>query len=241
MTVQVPGNISTWEAVATLQIVQALKAKATCSFAVGIGIEAAAVACLGSVEEEQSGKLVCLNYETALRGVDRYEGYYGDLLAQVNGLQLTLAPPKLPCEVTGDGPIVLCPESIRSDMSLPQPAWKAMADLLRLYGYGVCLMGDYGYRLDGCKFSELDIVSNLPVKEKIQVLAESRLIVGVPNAWMWLGTAWDKKMMVLYPDGVPMHRWFPYSTDNQRWITFAQYNFQLPLLLSAARKWLREL
>lgn len=131
--------------------------------------------------------------------------------------------------------IVVCPYTFQRDLELPVPAWHAIITMLRMFGEPVYLLSGPGQRFDSAKFAENQIISEENIMEKLAILATARLIVGVPNEWLWLATAWRKPMVYFYPDTLPPRRWFWQPDDIYGRCVFTPEQVQVPLILAGLR------
>lgn len=174
----------------------------------------------------------------AYRRVDTGNTPYAAVLAQQTGIPEELGPAVFPgIKASTDGPIVLCPHPPKTDMELPAQAWRTILRHLRSYGLPIRFLGDRGQRLDTCAVTESEIASEYSIQDKLALLASASLVVGVPCAWTWLATAWDKKMVVYYPLNLPLERWFHFDspTDSYRVITYEDHALKIPMLLLGLR------
>lgn len=225
---------ASWEAMAAIQVIQALRMK------VDVVCEAPSVlrpllACAGI---PIGGALAPeFPFAAAYREVDRSEKPYAEVLADVSGYPLLdLSVPKFAETMKAQESIVLCPTSIRSELGIPSVVWRSVAKMLRTYGYPVILIGDDGERMDDAMFTEYENLSSNPIEEKLAALASAVLVVGIPNAWTWASTAWAKKLVYLYPDGMPSRRWFSFSHENFGRILFDRHQLAIPIVLAGVRK-----
>ena len=62
------------------------------------------------------------------------------------------------------------------------------------------------------------------------------MIVGVPNAWLWMATAWEKKLIYLYPDMMATVRWFHYSSLNYGRLIYPARGIQVSAVLAGLRQ-----
>jgi ADP-heptose:LPS heptosyltransferase len=169
-------------------------------------------------------------------------GYYGVTLAAASGIGgVNLRPVEFTnIKASEGGGVIVCPFPLHSTLQLPITIWQPVIRHLRSYGMRVRIMGEAGDRMDACSFTEAETLSNLSVRKKLEAIASADLVVGVPCAWMWTTTSWDKKMLVFYPDGIPMERWFPKvehsAGSNQRWMLYQAWNLQVPIMLSGMKQ-----
>lgn len=167
---------------------------------------------------------------------------YQDVLATVSGLESKpIKPPRLPnagIEPSTTGGIVICLFEAYEAFKLPWTVKKAIIKHCTTYGVPVYLLGRPGQRADYSPFTEGSILSDRPLQEKLEALASARLVLGVPNEWTWLATAWDKKVIVLHPDDMPHERWFGFDvaprTLARLLVTWSQ--LQIPVILAGLRR-----
>jgi hypothetical protein len=139
-------------------------------------------------------------------------------------------------EPSGDSRgIVLCPYTFRPELQLPIPTWQAVVRMLRTFDQPVYVLGNSGQRFDDGMFTENDILSEASVLEKLALLESSALIVGVPNEWLWMATAWEKKTIYFYPDSIPARRWFWHKSDNCGRCEFTPGKIETALILTGLR------
>ena len=131
---------------------------------------------------------------------------------------------------------MVCPFALKGDMDLPLPVWSAIIRHLLSYDIPVKLLASENRRMESCAFYEEDILSGLPLVAQLTELASARLIVGVPNEWMWAATAWQKKLIVLYPDTQPPKRWFWYAHDNFARLLYQMHQLAPPVMLAGLRQ-----
>lgn len=195
---------------------------------------------------------VQLAYGDAMRKIDKEENrsYHELLLAcslpllsndlhSINIDKSALAFPQI--KPTGEKCIVMCPFGLRRELDLPVRVWRHIALFLRSYNLRLYLMGSRGERMDQAVFTESEILSEETMQDKLAILALSSLVVGVPNGWTWLATAWTRNMVILYPDGMPPRRWFPYIHDRYGRILFEAHNLQVPIVLAGLRKLIKDM
>ena len=229
-----------WEIVAAVQVLQASGANEI-DIASGLALGCDLFIHAGFGWKAAQADIV-LRLNEAKRETESTRRLYQQTLALVSGLPpaLKIKPPhfpNLPLTVGISGGIVLCPFEIDSVMQLPHNGWRAIVRFLRSTGLPVYLMGDVGRRMDGCNFTEGEVLCNLPLRERMQALASANLVIGVPNAWTWMASSWDKKIVVFYPDGLPAERWFGfYESRNLGRVIFNRHHVQIPLLLAGLRR-----
>lgn len=227
-------EIKSWEAYASVQVVQAYQ---------GLGISPSCIPvdwlkCAGMLYNSVDAPLV---YGDALRAVEDGKVYYGVALATASGLAgINMMPVKFPSiEEANGGGIVVCPYPLSKQFHLPESVWVPVVEHLRSYGHRVSLMGEKNDRMDFCSFTEAENLSDLPLEAKLRAIAHADLVIGVPNAWTWASTSWEKKVLMFYPNGLPQKKWFPLIDDSltsrQRWIIYEPHNLQVPIVLGALR------
>lgn len=246
MILTLPLNAETWETIATIQLAQSLnnitQEKAFTVNCLGANTDHRALTELAGVRSTVPGVAYELKLDEAYRAAEQGTGWYGDVLArssQCHNLFLQqLIFPGIEAHQNGD--VVLCPFAMRREFHLPANIWTALVRLLRSYGHRVVLLGEQGERKDQCMFFESDMYCDAPVKDKLEMLAGAKMIVGVPNAWTWASTAWKKKLVMLHPDDIPRRKWFPLIDEGndswQRWLLYQSYNLQVPLFLVGVRR-----
>lgn len=133
--------------------------------------------------------------------------------------------------------IILCPFSAIPFMQpIPVAVWKSIAMFLRTFGVPVRLMGDPGERVEGLNFTEGNILSDLPLEEKLGILATAKMVVGMPNAWTWLASTFHRPICVYYPDTEPMLRWFGfYNSPLHGRVSYSPTMVQIPVMLMGLR------
>jgi hypothetical protein len=161
-----------------------------------------------------------------------------DLVCATNGDRAVIGPPRLIVPKGNTGGIVLCPFAPKPVLAFPDDAWRHVAKLLRTFDRNVSLLGDFGQRMDDSLFSESDIASDASNTEKIALLRNASLVIGVPNAWTWIAAGMRKPAVLVYAADVPQFRWYPESFEHNRLRRIHTSNKQLsvPLLLAGLRK-----
>jgi hypothetical protein len=250
---RVPPNIQTWEAVATIQIVQQLpdyRVILTKDLPEEDIVKLFELAGVGyRIPEEDfdraAGDRDCtLNLVKAYAATEKANCYYGQVLAQVNGLQVgPLAPPKFPFVIPGEKKgIVLCPFGLRQEFDIAVPIWKEVVRQLESYDQQVYLLGDRGQRMDEIAFTEPEILSDLPLIDKLQILSSAKVVIGVANAWTWLSSAWSIKRLLLHPEKIRNDRWYPaLNNDETKFLLTDPEVMNVPIVLVGIRKLMREL
>ena len=246
--ITVPSDLSSWEAVATAALAQAIGAtQVDASLGANRGCGVIDLLAAAGLRYSQTNlRVSTFNYDAAFRLVDQDPRAYVSTLALASGilytskLQLALAePPKLGHFPGRQKGIVLAPYGIRQELDLPRQVWFAVETLLRSYGVPVYLVGDPGQRMDNAAFAEHEILSDLGMQSKIDYIAEAALVVGVPNAWTWMAASFDRKLAYLYPETLPPRRWFHYQSNNFGRILFHPNKIQLPVALAGLRELIR--
>lgn len=245
MTLDILEGITTWEAVATVQVAQAVQG---CDkYSVFKSSEATdLLECSGLRRTEGEYTIhtgdFALDYAKAYRQLSLEENDvpYADVLASVSGLKpcTTQAPKFAISDIEAAGSersIVIAPFALNKALDIPLPIWVSLVSHLRSYRLPVKLIGDRGQWLDPAGFAENDILSELPAKEKLRCLANASLVVGVPNAWTWAATAFRPAMVIFYPQGVPQHRWFGFQAERYGRIAFDPTTIQAPIMMSGLR------
>lgn len=218
-----------WEAVATITLAQSLNAELVHQQKGEIG-NILDLTSAGEPEKE-------LLYSEAYRQVERTKDYYGQVLARVSGVEYRSHRLVLPgFETREEAKIVLCPFGLNSGLDLPIGLWSYIARYLKSYGLTVYQMGDYGTRMEGLLFPENYIYSNRPLRDKLALLASAKVIVGVPNAWTMLSTAWDKKMVIYQPEDIPERRWAPWVHGGVHYFMYGRQQLHPILFLAASKK-----
>ena len=242
MTIDLPGDMELWETVAAIQVMQSIgctSAQADLADSDSARLLDLAGICgtggLGSVP-------VPLQTAEAYRAVNASTESYQDVLARRSGLDCRrMKAPQFPNAGIGhslSGGIVICPFEINDAFKFPWQIWRAVVRHARTYGLPVTLLGRPGQRMDYATFTEGSILSELSMIDKMKALADSRLVLGIPNEWTWMAPAWKKKVLVFYPDDLPVDRWFgfdvaPYTLGR---VMYTRSQLQIPVLLAGARR-----
>jgi len=243
MTIGIPSDAELWEIVAAIQLCQSM------------GITEYAARYNGSQDalgmfdlaglmgmSDEDGLAVPLETAKAYRAVNSSSEPYPAVLGRTSGLTPgIIRPPKFPnakIEPSLSGGIVVCPFEINDAFRLPWQVWKELIRHARTYGLSVALLGRPGQRTDYATFTEGQILSSLPIEEKMAALASARLVIGVPNEWTWIASAWDKKIAIMQPDDIPNERWFgfptaPYTLGR---VLFTRSQLGVPVLLAGLRR-----
>src|SRR5215471_12228051 len=108
--------------------------------------------------------------------------------------------------------IVLAYGAVHGDFVLPVPVWRAILRMARTYASKIYLVGT-GERPDVALMESECLVDERLAAEKWNIVSEAALVIGPPNDWTWLATAWRKPIVVLYADSQPMRKWFPFGHD----------------------------
>jgi len=235
-------DVELWEVVAAIQVLQSQGVTAVvsaCSLmsprAVAL-LEAAGLHLYGPGNEPQ------LDTMKAYREIGTAKESYPAVLARVSSLSAEpIKAPQFPAtDITPstDGGIIVCPHEVVDAFKLPWTVWRAIVRHLRSYGSQVRFIGRPGERMDYATFTEGQNLSNLPVQDQMQALASAKLIVGVPNEFTWLATAWEKKILVMHPDDMPVERWFGFDVAPQTLgrLLYTGSQLQVPVILAGLRK-----
>lgn len=232
MSWYIPARTTTWESVATLQL-----ANSTGTKVISDDPEIAALIQLSGLQAIPPAAGAAPLYFEAYRAIDEetVDSSYHQVLARVSGQKCV--PSLLQIDVASEdkGHIVICPYGPKKELAIPLSVWRAVVRHLRSYGRRVYLMADKGERMDGIAFTEAEILSERSMKEKLEVLATATLTVGVPGAWMWLATSWQKQLIVLYPEGIPPRKWFPFVHENFGRLLYPADRLQIPVFLAGLR------
>ncbi len=221
---------ASWEIVAAMQVIQA-QGQSIPNDGIYDSLYAAcgANACIHS-------DAVDLSFAPALRAMGTRVDPYWRILAETTGKDTPDTPLTLDIVTSDEQKILLCPYGPDQSLNLNMNVWKYITKSLRSYGLPVMMIGDEGQRMDSSAFLENDTLSSLPFAEKIQHIASATLVVGVPNAWIWLAAAMGKKTIVFYPDVQPPKRWL-WQTGEHILCLMHQYNkVQIPVLLTGLRR-----
>jgi hypothetical protein len=231
MILTIPVCGTTWEAAATIVLAQALGAEL-------YHLESGDIGGILDTSALAPGKQTII-YDRAYREVEQGKEYYGAVLARTNGLRYEQHRLSLPMPSREGEEIIVCPFGLKKELNLPIVIWSHVFRHIRSYGYAVSMLGDYGQRLNGMLLPENNVLSNLSVKAKLERLAGAKAIIGVPNAWTMLSTAWDKKMVLYQPDDVPERRWTSYIHGGMFYFMYSAQALQVPVFLAATKNLLR--
>jgi hypothetical protein len=249
MTFGINEKIELWEAIAAvclLQQTQAIIPAIECESWVAEVMQSAGM-WPREFFEDKDRKM--LNFSGAYRAVDNSKLSYIDILAAENGLRFprpSVLGPRFQSHggavMRGKpGSIVLAPCGLKGDLDIPVQVWQSVARFLRSYGRNVLYMGLPGQRLDRGAFFESEIITSRSWGEKLAVIEEADLIVGVPNAWTWAATGWNKNIVVLYPDHIPPLRWFWFDSPKFSKIIYIVHQIQTPVILSGIRQMIEKM
>lgn len=258
LKLEIQSKIELWEAVAALQIIQALERQGPVELIQTTNFRAQQLFSLADMKignDRDSAK--GLLFEAARNKVEGGDEAYLRVLARENGfddlfsmvtlaraidaLALTITEPtvveapKLLRYQPSEKVIVLCPFALKKELDLPSYVWKNITRLLRTYKYPLLLIGEPGKRL-AAGFTESEILSDQALDTQIKALASAVLVVGVPNGFTWLATAWQKKIALLYPEEIPPKRWFWYCNDNYGRIFYQTEHVKVPIMLAGLRR-----
>ena len=243
--VVIPGVVEPWEAVASLAVLQSQKEGslvATTSEAYRWLAERAGF--LPQQPETVAVPDMTFEYNEAYRAVDRakeQESYF-DILARANGLTLPGLGVKFTLTgipVTEDY-IVIAPHEFKREHALTDAVWIACIRYLKKLtrcSQSILLLGDRGKRLDAAHLTEAELVTDLPFKEQVELVARAKLVIGVPNALTWLAAmAWHKTMVVLVPEATPVCRYWPFYEKQFGVGVYDPKNLQTPIVLASLRR-----
>lgn len=238
MNIGIPSDAEMWEVVAAIQVCQ--------SRGIATLIESEAT---GDTDElYQLAGLLCakprnridLDFSKAYRAITSAKEPYPAVLARVSGLDpKKIGPPRFSGFTPSmDGGIIVCSHEVTGEFKLPWQVWKAIVRHLRSYGQTVRFLGLQGERMDYATFTEGQILSNLSLQERMQALASASLVVGIPNEWTWMATAWSKKILVMHPDDMPAERWFGFDVAPRTLgrLLYTHSQLQVPVILAGLRK-----
>ena len=156
-----------------------------------------------------------LEYAEVLRTVEQSRCSYLEIFS-CSKAKIVLPPvfPGAQAIKSTFGSIVVCPFAPLRDHQLPVGIWRTIVTYLRTFGRGVVLAGPIDKRLEGCAFSEGEILSTFEdPRVTLAAVATAALVVGVPGEWMWAAAGLQKQLITLYSDAVPEDRWFPYRAS----------------------------
>lgn len=245
MILGVPSNIQTWEAIALISIVRGMRDK----------VPGVAVSLAGSLSDDVKTLFVLAGvgvYGTVEKEIDLASAYiaaqtadsfYGSVLARLNGLEAQVAVPKFPFVACHSGKtgIVLAPFGLRPEFDLPSAIWKGVHRHLEGYGEPVYVVGDAEQRLAVLPTSEQEILSDVPMTDRLYAVANARLIVGVANAYTWASAAFSTPRLLFQPETVRNDRWYPpMDNDNTKWLLWDKSRLSLAVVLTGIRQMMRE-
>ena len=246
MNITIPGNTTSWELVAGIQLFQQIKDSDFISVAV-VPTSTTDIDDLlyYSGIERSSGSLYTqpLQFAEAYRQVDDTDLSYVDVLARVSGMAM-LKPeaPRFPLVTPhSNGGIVIAPFGLKRELDLSTSVWGPITQHLRSYKHTVYQIGERNQRQSFSGFTEAEVLCNRSVKDKLEALASAKLVVGIPNAWTWIAAGFGVKIVLLYPDHLPPKRWFPFSSDNFGRIAFQAHQVQTPVMLAGLRQLIKEM
>lgn len=228
------SNITLWEAVAALQLAQSTGIISQAYLTTDLTIDELCKACGGGGVKSFTSEKHKFGFDAAYRRVDTYDGSYLEALAEGEPMQET-KPLVVAAQPTKEACIVVCPWPIKKEFELHRAIWTSVTKFLRTYSLPVYLLGEETERQDTSMYYENEILSKCSVKEKLEYLASAQLVVGVPNAWVWLAASMQTKLILLYPEAWPARRWFWQDNDNVRRVIYDSRNVQTPVVLAALR------
>jgi ADP-heptose:LPS heptosyltransferase len=237
VNIGIPSDAEMWEVVAAIQVCQSQGILTIENDAIGDAAELYQMAGLLSAKPRNR---IDLDFSKAYRAIATVKETYQAMLARASGLESK--PISVP-QFSGftpsmNGGIIVCSHEVTGEFKLPWQVWRAIVRHLRSYGQTVRFLGRPGERMDYATFTEGQILSNLSLQERMQVLASAGLVVGVPNEWTWISTAWKKKVLVMQPDDVPQERWFGFDVAPQTLgrLLYTRSQLQVPVILAGLRK-----
>lgn len=183
-----------------------------------------------------------VEFDAAYREIDKAKESYPAVLARVSSISLLrrILSPIFRTSPTQERVtiIVVSPFECREEFKLPWQVWKAIIKHLQSYGVKVVLMGRAGQRAEYAMLTEGAVVSSLSMHEKMDLLASAVMVFGVPNEWTWMATAWKRKVAILYPDDLPLERWFGFDTapDTLGRVLYTRSQLQIPVILAGVRR-----
>lgn len=140
--------------------------------------------------------------------------------------------------------IIVCPFPSHGDLFLPAQVWNYIIRLLRSYGLPVYFMGDRDTRMDSGIFTEGEVLSNLPVEQKLAILKDAALVVGTPNAWTHIALGFNTNLIVTYHVAIPDERWFPAVPKEQHTygrILYSPYSLDIAGFIATMRLVIKEM
>jgi hypothetical protein len=251
MNITIPGNTSMWELVAGIQLLQQIQEIDNVMVGTGSGnnnydtIDMLGCACLNTCPQKVATNPVAswLSFSEAYRKVDDTEEPYVNVLAEESGLaMLKPVAPRFPLvTLHSNGGIVLAPFGLKRELDISQSIWGPITQHLRSYKHTVYQIGDRGQRQNFSAFTESEVLSNRPIKERLEAIASAKLVVGVPNAWTWIAAGFGVKTIILYPDHLPPKRWYPFASDEIGRIAYQAHQVQTPIMLTGLRQLIKEM
>lgn len=240
-------ELELWEAVAAVQMMQAAGLRNIMNLAHGLmASETAAVFEEAGIEWIDGIAERSVEFDLAYRAIDKSKESYPAVLAQVSGIPLLrrILPPVFRGRLNHRiATIVVCPFECRAEFKMPWQVWKAIIRHLQSYGIRVVLMGRVGQRAEYATLTEGSVVSTLSMKEKMDLLGSAVLVFGVPNEWTWMASSWQRKIGIMYPDDVPLERWFGFDTEPQTLgrVLYTRSQLQIPVILAGVRRLIGQL
>lgn len=231
-----------WEAVAALQVMQAIGGHSISAHKLPEPLPLLFHMAGMRLTGEEPTQII--KFDAARRTLAKcpHDAPFPMWLGTESGFKLTssqIKPVQLPrchAEWGTSEDIILCPHPVSTILTITQPVWRAIALFLRSFNARVRFMGDIGQRIEGLNFTEGNILSDLPLAEKISILAQAKLVVGMPNAWTWLAATFNRSVLVYYPDTEPMLRWFGfYNTPKHGRVSYSPSHVQIPVMLMGLR------
>jgi hypothetical protein len=97
--------------------------------------------------------------------------------------------------------------------------------------------------MDPLAFADSDMLTRRygKLEDVLRHLASAVLILGVPNEFTWMATAFYPKMIILYPDHIPQKRWFAMHHSQFGRLGFQAHAVQIPVMLTGLRTLIRML
>lgn len=247
-------EILTWEAHALIQLAQAhgwILSRLKCF---GEADELMGLAVVPPFENSCCGDSVQVMYAAempfaeAYREVDKSTQSYVSVLEECIGncVRSHLRPAEFIVDVVSCRPkgIIVCPFPSHGDLFLPAQVWNYIIRLLRSYHLPVYFMGDRDSRMDSGIFTENEVLSNLPVEQKLAILKDAALVVGVPNAWTHCALGFNTNLIVPYPIAIPDERWFPAVPKEQHTygrLYYSPYSLDIAGFISTVRMIIKEM
>jgi hypothetical protein len=239
LIIKVSDTAKLWEVIPVIQIVQAVQdnIKVVCN-----NVDSRALLSQGNVWLTSEDPTHTIDFNSAYRDIETSKLTYPEIIRNQLYLREQLDRPKLFGYEPSEQPhIVLCPFALRKDLNLPANMWRSILRMLRSYIPTVYAMGGAEDRLDELPLTEGDYRCVSPLDDKLELLATATFIVGVPNEWTWLSTAWMKRMLLYLPDDQPFFRWFPFPQREFGRLYYQPQLLQIPTLLAGTRKLIQRL